>query len=96
MSNLSAADRRALPVSSFGDPQRRLFPIIDQDDVISAGHLIGKAHDVPGVKARIIAIAKRKGLRIPVAWQTKPKPKGDFMKSVQSTYRAKKAAQTSA
>ncbi|MGN6810144.1 MAG: hypothetical protein ACTHMP_04660, partial [Thermomicrobiales bacterium] len=58
----------ALPLDSFGDPDNRLFPIVDQDDVDSAAHLIGKAKNPAAVKRRIVAIAKRKGLKIPDAW----------------------------
>jgi phage head maturation protease len=69
MSNLSQAERDKLPASSFGDPEGRKFPIVDQDDVDSAAHLIGKASDPEKVKARIVAIARRKGLSIPDAWK---------------------------
>lgn len=75
MSNLDTKQRKALPLSDFGDPDRRLFPIVDQDDVDSAAHLIGKAKDPEAVKRRIIAIAKRKGLSIPDAWQGDGKAK---------------------
>jgi hypothetical protein len=70
MSNLSKAERDKLPASEFADETRRLFPILDQADVDSAAHLIGKAKDPEAVKARISAIAKRKGLKIPDAWQS--------------------------
>lgn len=63
------AKRDALPAADFGDPERRLFPVADQDDVDSAARLIGKAADPEAVKRRIIAIAKRKGLTVPDAWQ---------------------------
>jgi hypothetical protein len=71
MSTLSKDQRDKLPESAFGDPTRRLFPILDQNDVDSAASLIGKAKNPEAVKARIIAIAKRKGLKIPDAWQEK-------------------------
>ena len=71
MSKLSTKQRKALDLADFGDPARRLFPILDQDDVDSAAHLIGKAANPEAVKKRIIAIAKRKGLKIPDAWQEK-------------------------
>lgn len=71
MSNLTKKQRDALPESAFGDPKNRLFPILDQDDVDSAARLIGKAGNKAAVKARIIAIARRKGLKIPDAWQEK-------------------------
>lgn len=69
MSTLTQAQRMKLPLSSFGDPERRLFPIVDQDDVDSAAHLIGKARNPAAVKARIIRIARRKGLSLPDAWK---------------------------
>jgi hypothetical protein len=69
MSKLTKKQRDALPESDFGDPARRLFPIVDQDDVDSAAHLIGKAKNPEAVKKRIIAIARRKGLKIPEAWK---------------------------
>lgn len=71
MSKLSKAERDKLPESDFGDPERRLFPIVDQDDVESAAHLIGKAKDKDAVKRRIVAIAKRKKLTLPEAWDSK-------------------------
>lgn len=70
MSTLNTAQRKALPASDFGDPTARLYPIVDQDDVDSAAHLIGKASNPDAVKKRIIAIAKRKGLSIPDAWKS--------------------------
>lgn len=69
MSTLTTKQRAALPASEFGDPQNRLFPILDQNDVDSAKHLIGKAKNPEAVKRRIISIAQRKGLSIPKAWQ---------------------------
>src|SRR5438270_250211 len=69
MSKLSKAQRDKLPESSFGDPARRLFPILEQDDVDSAAHLIGKAKNPEAVKKRIIAIARRLKLSIPDAWK---------------------------
>jgi hypothetical protein len=69
MSNLTAKQRRELPLSDFGDPGRRLYPVVDQEDVDSAARLIGKAKDPEAVKKKIIAICKRKGLTIPDAWK---------------------------
>ena len=66
---LSKADRKKLKKSDFGDPERLLYPIMDQSDVNAAARLIGKAHDPAKVKKRIIAIAKRKGFKIPNAWK---------------------------
>jgi hypothetical protein len=69
MATWTAEKRRKLPKSDFGDPDHLAFPISDQDDVDSASHLIGKAANPAKVKARIIAIARRKGLKIPDAWK---------------------------
>jgi hypothetical protein len=69
MSKLTKKQRDELPLSDFADPERRLFPILDQDDVDSAAKLLGKAKNPAKVKARIIAIAKRKGLKVPDAWK---------------------------
>lgn len=75
MSNLTKKQRDALPLSDFGDPDRRLFPIVDASDVSDAAHLIGKAKNPEKVKARIVAIARRKGFPIPDAWKDDGKAK---------------------
>ena len=77
MSNLTADERKKLPLSSFGDPDKRDFPILDQDDVDSAAHLIGKATDKDAVKKRILRIAKRLKLTPPEAWTTKAEMAAD-------------------
>lgn len=70
MSTSTPKERRSMPLAAFGDPERRLFPILDQSDVDAAARLIGKAQNPAAVKRRIIAIAKRKGFSIPDAWQS--------------------------
>jgi hypothetical protein len=67
-SELDTAARDNLKDSDFADPAGRKFPILDQDDVDSAARLIGKAGNKEMVKKRVIAIAKKKGLRLPDAW----------------------------
>lgn len=63
-------DARAdMPLSDFGDPDKRAFPIKTQTDVDNAARLIGHADNPDAVKKRIISIATRKGLRIPDAWK---------------------------
>lgn len=62
-------DRETIDEADFGDPTGRKFPIITQADVHDAASLIGKAGDPAAVKARIKAIAKRKGFALPKAWQ---------------------------
>jgi len=69
MGRWTKADRDKLHESDFGDPERRLFPIMDQDDVDSAARLIGKAQNPEAVKKRIKQIAKRKKLKVPEAWE---------------------------
>jgi hypothetical protein len=64
----TASEREDAPEDDFAGPGKS-FPIKDQDDVDSASRLIGKASDPDAVKARIIKIAKRKGLTIPAAWK---------------------------
>lgn len=70
MTKWTQAKRDALPLSQYGDPDHKLFPIADQDDVDSAAHLIGKAKNPEKVKARVIAIARKLGLSIPDAWKS--------------------------
>jgi len=64
-------DRDKLKASDFAGPNRS-FPIVTAADVSDAARLIGKAADPEAVKARIIAIAKRKGFAdaIPAGWQS--------------------------
>lgn len=66
LKHISAEVRDKIPADDFGDAENRRFPIRDQSDLDHAAHLIG--HASPKVKARIIAIAKRKGLALPKAW----------------------------
>lgn len=65
----TAADREKIDDSEFGDVENKKFPIVTQQDVTDAAHLIGKAAHPAAVKARIIAIAKKKGFSIPDAWK---------------------------
>lgn len=68
MSKLTKEQRDALPVADFGDPDRKLFPILDQSDVDAASHLVGKAKNPDKVRSRIIEICKTKKFKIPDAW----------------------------
>lgn len=68
----SQKDRDAMPDSDFAGPHQS-FPVRTQDDVHNAARLIGHADDPEAVKAKIIAIAKRKGFSLPDAWQDKTK-----------------------
>lgn len=67
---ISAKERDAVPDEDFAGPHQS-FPIRNQHDVDSAARLIGHADNPDAVKAKIIEIAKRKGLSIPDAWQDK-------------------------
>lgn len=78
MAKWTKAKRDALDLESFGDPEKRLFPVTDQEDLDSAAHLIGKAKNPDAVKRRIVAIAKRKKLTIPKAWQSEMSRTADF------------------
>lgn len=62
--------RNKMPKEDFAGPHES-FPIKTQADVNAAKHLVGHADDPEAVKAKIIAIAKRKGLTIPSSWVTK-------------------------
>jgi hypothetical protein len=81
MSSLTPKERFKLPASNFGDPVARLYPIIDDGDVQSAALLLGKAKDPATVKARIIAIARRKNLKLPAAWEADAKAGEGTMRS---------------
>lgn len=59
--------RDALPSEDFAGPNQS-FPIKSQQDVYDAARLIGHADNPEAVKHKIIAIAKRKGFKIPDAW----------------------------
>lgn len=61
--------RDKLASKDFAGPHQS-FPITTQADVDAAAKLIGHADNPDAVKARIIAIAKRKGLTVPESWQT--------------------------
>jgi len=65
---LSLKDREGMELDNFGDPERRLFPIMTQEDVDKAPKRIRRAAGVAELKERIIAIAKRKGFKIPDEW----------------------------
>lgn len=69
MAQWTAKTRDNLKESDFGDPEGRKFPIKDQSDLDDAARLIGHASDPDKVKARLIKIAKRKGLTLPASWQ---------------------------
>lgn len=67
--DIPQSTRDTMKASDFAGPNES-FPISTQADVDAAAHLVGKAADPAAVKAKIISIAKRKGLTLPKAWQT--------------------------
>ena len=60
--------RDEIAAEDFAGPDKS-YPIVNQASVDDAASLIGKADNPDAVKAKIIEIAKRKGLSIPDAWQ---------------------------
>jgi hypothetical protein len=69
--DIPQSQRDKLKDSDFAGPGTS-FPIVKPADVSAAAHLIGKAKNPDAVKARIIAIAQRKGKsftdKLPEAW----------------------------
>lgn len=61
-------DREKIPEEDFAGPGRT-YPIVTQGDVHDAAKLIGHAADPAAVKAKVKAIAKRKGFSLPESWQ---------------------------
>lgn len=73
--SITQAQRDALDDRDFAGPGRT-FPCRNQADLDAAAHLIGKAKDPEAVKRRLIAIAKKKGLRLPAAWEEEAEGEG--------------------
>lgn len=69
---LTEEKRKELPNNVFGYPEKRLFPILSESDVVSAAKLLGRAKltdkERDKVKNRIIKIAMREGYKLPEAW----------------------------
>ncbi len=61
-------ERDSYDAEDFAGPDRT-FPITSQAQLDAAAHLIGHAADPAAVKAKAIAIAKRKGFSLPDAWK---------------------------
>jgi predicted nicotinamide N-methyase len=71
VSTLTLDQRRKLPEDAFAWPERRLFAVLDADDVAFAARL---ADTVPEperakVKKRVLELCARKGLTPPAAWK---------------------------
>jgi hypothetical protein len=67
----STKERKTMDAADFGDPDRRAYPVRDQADLENAARLVGHAGNPAAVKERLTTIAKRKGLKLPAAWQDK-------------------------
>lgn len=65
---LTMEARTALSPEDFGDPDRRLFPVLTQEDVNLAPRRISVFPEADKLKERLIAIAKRKGFALPDVW----------------------------
>lgn len=65
MATLTKAERDKLPADTFVDPQRRLFPIQDQEDVERCLTMLDGTEDPNGYGERLQALAKAKGLTLP-------------------------------
>jgi len=74
----SQTERDQMDASDFGDPERQAFPIKTAADVIHAASRLHNANgDQAAIKARITAIAKRKGFPLPQTWQDDDDEKSD-------------------
>lgn len=65
---LSAAERMGLSPDVFGDPNRRLFPILSQEDVDNAPDQIAVLENADEIKNRIKSIAQANGYTLPEGW----------------------------
>lgn len=65
---LTIEQRAALSPEDFGDPERRLFPILTQEDVNLAPRRISFFPNADKMKQRLIDIAVRKGFTVPELW----------------------------
>jgi hypothetical protein len=65
MATWTKEKRVALPLTDFGQPSGRVFPIKDQEDLDEAFRLLQSARNPAPILARLLAIAKRKRLTVP-------------------------------
>lgn len=84
---ISKDDRDAIDSDSFAGPHQS-FPIDSQEHLDAAAKLIGHADNPDAVKARAIAIAKRKGFKLPESWQEDDKKDDKQERSEKSEYHA--------
>ncbi len=70
MSAITKAERARLPLAVFAQPEIRLLPILDQEDLLTAVRRFGFVRDNrEQVRERIIAIARSHGLALPHTWE---------------------------
>lgn len=67
--DFSTKKRANMDTADFGDPAKRAFPVVNQEDLDNAARLLGHADNPAAVKKRLIAIAKRRGLSLPDSWK---------------------------
>jgi hypothetical protein len=79
MAMLTNAQRDALPIEAFGFPERKLFPVTDQEDLDRAALLLDSISEEtrPTVKSRLVELAKKLNLRLPQGWEI-PQMAGSF------------------
>ena len=65
MARLTAEQRRDIPKEDYGDPANEEFPVPDQSHLEAAFRELHNAKDPAAVRRRLIAIARRKGLKLP-------------------------------
>lgn len=78
--DFSTKKRAGMDLADFGDPDKRAFPVVTQDDLDNDARLIGHADNPAAVKKRLIAIAKRRGLSLPDAWKEESEEEGSNKK----------------
>ncbi len=70
MATLTKAQRDQLPAADFGDPRKRMFPVVDAADLAAHAKTLFSADAPLTVKANLIAIAGRKGIPVPATLAT--------------------------
>jgi hypothetical protein len=69
--NLTKGQREAISLDDLAWPEERKYPVRNQRELDAAARLLGRApqEKQAAIKARIIRIARRKGLSLPDAWK---------------------------
>lgn len=70
---ISQKQRNEMPEEDFGDPKNKAFPVKDQEHLDFAVKDLNRipASRRAAIKARLIKIAHRKGLKLPDTWTSK-------------------------